>query len=92
MGTEAGVGTVSVDRQGRLVLPRHIRRRLGIDGRPGQLRLVETADGVLLEAPPADAAVGTDRDGLPSVTIGGLPGAVRNAAVLEAIEADRATR
>jgi bifunctional DNA-binding transcriptional regulator/antitoxin component of YhaV-PrlF toxin-antitoxin module len=86
------MGTVSVDQQGRLVLPREIRRRFGIDGRPGQLRLVETADGVLLEAPPAEATIVDADDGLPSVTIEGLAGSVQNAAVLEAIEAERTTR
>jgi AbrB family looped-hinge helix DNA binding protein len=86
------MATVSVDQQGRLVLPKEIRRRFGIDGRPGQLRLVETVDGVLLEAPPARATVVEADDGLPSVTIEGLAGAVENATVIEAIEADRATR
>lgn len=86
------MGTVSVDQQGRLVLPREIRRRFGIEGRPGTLRLVETADGVLLEAPPAKATVVEEDDGLPSVTIEGLPGPVANTAVIDAIEAERSTR
>ncbi len=86
------MGIVSVDRQGRLVLPREIRRRLGIDGRAGQLRLVETPDGVLLEFPPAKATVVKENDGLPSVTIEGLTGPVENAAVIDAIEAERANR
>ena len=83
---------VSVDRQGRLVLPREIRRRLGLDGRAGHLRLVETPDGLLLEAPPAQVTVTTGVDGLPSVTIEGLTGRIENEAVLQAIDAERANR
>jgi bifunctional DNA-binding transcriptional regulator/antitoxin component of YhaV-PrlF toxin-antitoxin module len=83
---------VSVDRQGRLVLPLGVRRRLGLEGRAGQLRLVETPDGVLLEAPPAKVTVVTGADGLPAVTIEGLTGTVENEAVLQAIEAERSGR
>lgn len=86
------MGTVGVDQQGRLVLPREIRRRFGLDGRAGQLRLVETQDGVLLEAPPAKATIVDADDGLPQVTIEGLTGPIANAAVLEAIEAERSGR
>lgn len=86
------MATVSVDQQGRIVLPREIRRRFGIDGRAGRLRLVETPEGVLLEAPPAVATIVEGEDGFPAVTIEGLAGAVENAAVIEAIEAERAAR
>jgi bifunctional DNA-binding transcriptional regulator/antitoxin component of YhaV-PrlF toxin-antitoxin module len=86
------MGTVSVDQQGRLVLPRAVRRRFGLDGRPGRLQLVETADGVFLEAPPANATIVQESDGLPSVTIEGLPDRVRTADLIEAIEAERTTR
>lgn len=86
------MANVSVDQHGRIVLPREIRRRLGIDGRAGQLRLVETADGVLLEAPPVKAKITTEADGLPAVTIEGLAAKVDNDAVLEAIEAERSAR
>ena len=86
------MATVSVDRQGRLVLPLEVRKRLGLEGRSGQLRLVETPDGVLLEAPPAIVTVATGADGLPALTIEGLTGTVENEAVLQAIDAERAGR
>ena len=86
------MANVSVDRQGRLVLPLEVRRRLGLEGRGGQLRLVETPDGVLLETPPAKVTVTTAADGLPSVTIEGLTGKIENAAVLQSIEAERSSR
>ena len=86
------MANVSVDRQGRLVLPLEVRRRLGLEGRGGQLRLVETPDGVLLETPPAAVTVTTAADGLPSVTIEGLTGKIENAAVLQSIEAERSSR
>jgi bifunctional DNA-binding transcriptional regulator/antitoxin component of YhaV-PrlF toxin-antitoxin module len=86
------MANVSVDRQGRLVLPLAVRRRLGLEGRAGQLRLVETPDGVLLEAPAAKVTVVTGADGFPSVTIEGLTGTVDNEAVLEAIDAERSAR
>ena len=83
---------INVDQQGRIVLPRSIRRRLGIDGRAAQLRLVETADGVLLEAPPVQATIVMKADGLPSITIAGLTGPITNDEVLQAIEAERSAR
>lgn len=86
------MANVSVDRQGRLVLPVEVRRRLGLEGRAGQLRLVETPDGVLLEAPPAKVTVETGTDGLPTVTIEGLTGTIENEAVLQAIDAERSAR
>ena len=86
------MASVSVDRQGRLVLPLEIRRRLGLEGRAGQLRLVETADGVLLEAPPAKATVTTEADGLPSLSLEGRTGAIENETVLDAIDAERLSR
>ena len=86
------MANVSVDRQGRLVLPMEVRRRLGLDGRSGQLRLVETPDGVLLEAPPAEVTVANEADGLPSITIKGATATIENEAVLQAIEAERSSR
>jgi bifunctional DNA-binding transcriptional regulator/antitoxin component of YhaV-PrlF toxin-antitoxin module len=86
------MANVSVDRQGRLVLPLEVRRRLGLEGRAGQLRLVETADGVLLEAPPANVTVSAESDGLPLLSIEGLAEPITNERVLEAIDAERSSR
>lgn len=83
---------VSVDRQGRIVLPRDLRRRLGVDGRAGHLEVVDTPDGVLLAAPRARATVAMAEDGLPSVTIEGLSDPVTNESVLQALEAERSQR
>ena len=92
MTVEEGVADVSVDRQGRIVLPLEIRRRLGLEGRAGRLRLVETPDGVLLEVPPAKVTITTASDGLPAVAIEGVTGSIENETVLRAIDAERARR
>lgn len=84
--------TVGVDQQGRIVLPKSVRRRFGLDGRAGRLRILDTPDGVLLVAPPARATVHRDEDGLPAVTIDGFEGVVENEEVIEAIDQERATR
>lgn len=40
--------TVSMDRAGRLVLPKAVRERYGLGGAPHELELVDTAEGILL--------------------------------------------
>lgn len=77
---------IRVDAQGRLVVPQIQRRRLGIDG-AGEVELVPTAEGVMLE-PTRDVRVSAGEDRLCVVTIDGA-GTIRNATVLEAIHADR---
>ena len=81
-----------MDVQGRIVLPRDVRRRLGIAGHGADLELRETAEGLLLELPPTVAEVVTGDDGLPAITIEGLPAPVSNDSVLAAIERERSVR
>ncbi|MDQ3451534.1 MAG: AbrB/MazE/SpoVT family DNA-binding domain-containing protein [Actinomycetota bacterium] len=83
---------IRIDAQGRIVLPRDVRRRLGIAGHGADLELRETTDGLLLELPPAAARVATADDGLPAITIEGLPEPVSNDSVLAAIERERSVR
>ena len=83
---------VKVDAQGRMVLPRSVRRLLHIDGQVAELELEETPDGVLLEAPRPRAVVEQGDDGLPVVSIGSGPGSIRNDDVVEAIAEERAGR
>lgn len=78
---------MSVDRQGRLVLPQSVRRRLVTT--PGELELRETPDGVLLSPLPARGAVEESADGLPLLRLG-RP--VRNDEVLAAIDEERGDR
>lgn len=60
---------VSIDRQGRLVLPQRERERLGVDG-GGSLELVPTAEGVLLERR-RQATIRQDDAGIPLITMSG---------------------
>jgi bifunctional DNA-binding transcriptional regulator/antitoxin component of YhaV-PrlF toxin-antitoxin module len=84
--------TVSIDKQGRLVLPRAIRERLGLPaGREGRLRVWESADGVMIEAEPRPSRIDTGDDGMPVLHVAGL-GEIGNDAVLAAIHRDRDTR
>lgn len=63
-------GRVRVDAQGRVVIPRRVRERMGIpDG--GELELVETPEGVLLERPRVEAWVEIAEDGLPVIRTSG---------------------
>lgn len=78
---------VSVDQQGRLVLPR--RLRAGLVDVPGRVVVRRTAEGLLL-TPDRDAgAVRRSDDGLPVLDLG-RP--VSNDEVLAAIDEDRAAR
>jgi bifunctional DNA-binding transcriptional regulator/antitoxin component of YhaV-PrlF toxin-antitoxin module len=89
---EGVVETIGVDRQGRLVLPRDMRRRLGIPpGVPGEVVVSECADGVLIEAATREAVVTLGEDGFPLVHIEGIE-SLDNETVLEAIRRDRASR
>jgi bifunctional DNA-binding transcriptional regulator/antitoxin component of YhaV-PrlF toxin-antitoxin module len=84
--------TVPIDKQGRLVLPRAIRERLGLPaGQEGRLRLWESADRVMIEAEPRQSRIDTGDDGMPVLHVAGL-GEVDNDAVLAAIHRDRDTR
>lgn len=58
--------TVTIDRQGRIVVPLSERRRLGLEGGE-ELLLVPTPEGLLLERR-RDADVSIGPDGLPLVT------------------------
>jgi AbrB family looped-hinge helix DNA binding protein len=78
--------TVNLDAQGRVVIPRSERDRLGLaDG--GVLELVSTPEGVLLERR-SQAAVTFGQDGLPTVVLGGL-GTISGAEAIEAIHLQR---
>jgi len=83
---------VKVDAQGRLVLPRAARERLGIRGRAAEIAIEDTPDGLFLEVTSHPAIVTTGEDGLPAVSLGGATGSVTNDEVLAAIAAERARR
>jgi AbrB family looped-hinge helix DNA binding protein len=87
MDVPSVVTTVRVDRQGRLVLPKWLRRELGAD--PGELAVRRTADGVLLTPLTPDGRVEDAIDGTPVLRLG-RP--VSNAEVLAALDAERARR
>ncbi len=78
---------VKVDRQGRMVLPKQLRRELGAD--PGEVAVTRTADGVLLSPVTPQAEVEVAEDGLTRLRLG-RP--VTNDEVLGAIDAERAAR
>ncbi|QBI21161.1 hypothetical protein ER308_17340 [Egibacter rhizosphaerae] len=77
---------VKVDAQGRVVIPRAERERLGLS-EGGALELISTPEGVLLERR-RGATVTSDEEGLPSVTIDDL-GTVSSADAVEALHAQR---
>lgn len=81
------VTRVRVDRQGRMVLPKPLRRRLGAD--PGEVTLTTTPEGALLTPVTPEATVEEGPDGLPVLRLG-RP--VANEEVLAAIDAERAER
>jgi AbrB family looped-hinge helix DNA binding protein len=81
--------TVNVDAQGRVVIPRAERERLGLRA-GGALELVPTPEGVLLERR-RRATVTTGEDGLPVVTLDDID-TVSNAHALEAIYSQRDDR
>jgi bifunctional DNA-binding transcriptional regulator/antitoxin component of YhaV-PrlF toxin-antitoxin module len=78
---------VKVDRQGRLVLPQELRRKL-VDP-PGQVILRKTPDGVLLQPVATDGEVHEAADGYPVLTLG-QP--VTNEQVLQTIHDERSER
>lgn len=78
---------VTVDRQGRLVLPRRLRD--GLVDVPGRVVVRRTPEGLLL-VPDRDAGVvRTSDDGLPVLD---LSRPVSNAEVLAAVDEDRGGR
>jgi AbrB family looped-hinge helix DNA binding protein len=81
--------TVTIDRQGRIVVPLAERRRLGLEG--GEvLALLPTPEGLLLERR-REATVRTGPDGLPLVEFA-RPRPVTGAEALAAIRAHREER
>ncbi len=54
--------TITMDKAGRIVLPRLVRERLGLSG-PAQLELLDAPDGVILRAVGADVPVTRDPSG-----------------------------
>jgi bifunctional DNA-binding transcriptional regulator/antitoxin component of YhaV-PrlF toxin-antitoxin module len=78
---------VAVDRQGRLVLPQWLRRRLVTT--PGEVTLCETPDGILLSPVAPAGSVEEPEDGMPRLRLG-RP--VSNDEVLAAIDEERAGR
>lgn len=87
MSTPSMVIRVRVDGQGRMVLPKWLRRELGAD--PGEVTLQRTPDGVLLSAVTPIGQVDEAPDGLPLLRLGRT---VTNDEVLAGIDADRSTR
>lgn len=78
---------VSVDRQGRLVLPRQSRE--GLVDIPGRVVVRRTAEGLVLTPERNSGTVRTSDDGLPVLE---LDQPLSNADVLAAIDQERATR
>lgn len=78
---------VRVDGQGRMVLPRWIRREL--IAAPGEVLVRRTPDGVLLTPIASEGEVGEGIDGLPVLKLGHR---VTNDDVLAAIDRERAGR
>jgi bifunctional DNA-binding transcriptional regulator/antitoxin component of YhaV-PrlF toxin-antitoxin module len=78
---------VHVDKQGRLVLPQHVREEL-VDV-PGDVLLEWTPDGVLLRAVHGPTSVRLAADGLPVLD---LDRPVTNEEVLAAIDRERGER
>lgn len=77
---------VTMDRQGRIVIPRAERERLGVtDG--GTFELLTTPEGVVLERR-REATVDTAADGLPLVSLTDA-GTISNEGAVAAIHAVR---
>ena len=76
-----------MDKQGRLVLPQWLRRRLL--STPGEVMLRETVDGVLLSPVVAVGRIEQASDGLPVLHVG-YP--VANDETVAAIDQERAER
>ncbi len=77
---------LSIDRQGRLVIPRSLRGHLG--SVPGTVRARAIEGGVVLE-PLSSGSIATGADGLPMLI---LDEGVSHAEVLDAIDAARTER
>lgn len=81
------VTRVRIDGQGRMVLPKWLRRELGAD--PGEVGVRRTAEGVLLTPVTPVGEVQDAADGFPVLRLG-RP--VSNAEVLDAIDEERSRR
>ena len=79
--------SVRIDRQGRLVIPQHLRDEL-LDV-PGEVVIERTADGLLIRPANANTNVRLAEDGLPVLNV---DRPVTNDEVLDAIAAERAGR
>jgi AbrB family looped-hinge helix DNA binding protein len=55
--------TVTMDRAGRLVVPRAVRERFGLTGGPYQMELVEAPEGIVLRPVGVDVSVTRDASG-----------------------------
>lgn len=75
-----------MDRQGRVVIPRAERERLGVTG-GGTFELLTTPEGVILERR-RDATVDTAVDGLPVVSLAHM-GTISNDGAVAAVHAVR---
>lgn len=73
-----------VDKQGRLVVPQHLRE--GLVDVPGEVLLSRTSDGLLIQPTTAPGTVSIAEDGLPVLA---LDRVVTNAEVLTALDAER---
>lgn len=78
---------VKVDKQGRLVLPQHLRE--GLVDPPGEVLLSRTPEGLLVQPTTGAGTVRIAEDGLPVLD---LDRVVTNAEVLAAIDAERGSR
>ncbi len=78
---------VRVDRQGRMVLPKWLRREV-VD-EPGEVIASRTPEGILLSAVRSPGQVESGEDGLPVLRLGRE---VSNDEVLAALDEDRAAR
>lgn len=84
--SDAAAVEIPIDRQGRVVIPRHLRSTLGPV--PGTVHARRVDGGLLLEHHSEGEVVEAD-DGLPVLVLGTR---VTNAEVLEAIDAERSAR
>ncbi len=87
MNVPSMVIRLKVDRQGRMVLPKWLRRELGAD--PGEVSLRRTPDGLVLSAVTPEGTVEIAPDGLPRLRLGR---GVTNDEVLEGIDDERSGR
>ena len=78
---------VRVDKQGRLVLPQHLRE--GLVDPPGEVFLTRTPEGLLVQPTTGAGTVRIADDGLPVLDLDRM---VTNSEVLAAMDAERGSR